>query len=223
MLQLITSGELLAAFAFALAAVIAIVFHEVAHGYVAYKCGDVTAKMYGRLTLNPVKHFDPIGFLLMLFIGFGWAKPVPINPSNFRNYRKDLFFVSVAGVTVNFLLAFFCFPLSELLLRIPVYSEAVLEVVLFFYYLFYFLFQINMTLMVFNLLPIYPLDGFRIVESFTRPYNKFVRFMQNYGMYFLIGFLIFDEILFYTLRINLLGKLIEWVCIPIKLFWGLFF
>ena len=76
MLQLITSGNLLAALAFALAAVIAIVFHEVAHGYVAYKCGDVTAKMYGRLTLNPVKHFDLIGFLLIMFVGFGWAKPV---------------------------------------------------------------------------------------------------------------------------------------------------
>ena len=85
------------------------------------------------------------------------------------------------------------------------------------------MFQINMTLMVFNLLPIYPLDGFRIIESFTKPYNKFVRFMQNYGVYFLIGLLIFDEILFYTLGIDLLGTLIGWICIPIKLFWGLFF
>lgn len=223
MLQLITSGDLLAALAFAIAATIAIVFHEVAHGYVAYKCGDITAKLYGRLTLNPVKHFDPIGFLLMLFIGFGWAKPVPINPANFRNYRKDLFFVSIAGVTVNFLLAFFCYPLSQLILIIPIPSEAILIVVQFFYYMFYFMFQINMSLMIFNLLPIYPLDGFRIIESFSRPYNKFVRFMQNYGVYFLVGFLIFDEILFYTLRINLLGSLIGWISIPIKLFWGLFF
>lgn len=78
--------------------------HEAAHGWVALKCGDPTAKMMGRITLNPLKHIDPIGFLCMLFAGFGWARPVPVNPNNFRNYRKDDLKVSLAGITANLLL-----------------------------------------------------------------------------------------------------------------------
>ncbi len=75
--------------------------HEYAHGYVAYRCGDPTAKMLGRLSLNPLKHMDPIGTLFMFFMGFGWAKPVPVNPRNFRNYRRDDIAVSLAGIVVN--------------------------------------------------------------------------------------------------------------------------
>lgn len=78
--------------------------HEAAHGWVALKCGDPTAKMMGRITLNPLRHIDPIGFLCMLFAGFGWAHPVPVNPNNFRNYRKDDLKVSLAGITANLLL-----------------------------------------------------------------------------------------------------------------------
>lgn len=78
--------------------------HEAAHGWVALKCGDPTAKMMGRITLNPLKHLDPIGFLCMLFAGFGWAHPVPVNPNNYRNYRKDDLKVSLAGITANLLL-----------------------------------------------------------------------------------------------------------------------
>ena len=78
-----------------------LVLHELAHAYVAYRCGDPTAKMLGRLTLNPLKHLDPMGTLFLVFLGFGWAKPVPVNPRNFRNYRQDDFLVSVAGITVN--------------------------------------------------------------------------------------------------------------------------
>ena len=81
---------------------VAITFHEVAHGYVAYRCGDPTAKMLGRLSLNPLKHLDPIGTITLFLLGFGWAKPVPVNPRNFRNFRRDDFLVSVAGITVNF-------------------------------------------------------------------------------------------------------------------------
>ncbi len=78
--------------------------HEAAHGWVALKCGDPTAQMMGRITLNPLKHIDPIGFLCMLFAGFGWAHPVPVNPNNFRNYRRDDLKVSLAGITANLLL-----------------------------------------------------------------------------------------------------------------------
>ena len=80
---------------------ISLILHECAHGYVALKCGDPTAKMLGRLSLNPVRHLDPIGTLCMFVLGFGWAKPVPVNPRNFRDYRRDDFFVSIAGIVTN--------------------------------------------------------------------------------------------------------------------------
>lgn len=84
--------------------VIGLCMHEWAHAYVAYRCGDNTAAMLGRLTLNPAKHLDPIGTLMMFIVGFGWAKPVPINPRNFRNYRRDEILVSLAGIVLNLLL-----------------------------------------------------------------------------------------------------------------------
>lgn len=83
---------------------LAISMHEAAHAYVADKCGDPTARMLGRVTLNPLKHLDIVGTLMMMFVGFGWAKPVPVNPRNFKNYRRDDLLVSIAGVTTNFLM-----------------------------------------------------------------------------------------------------------------------
>ena len=86
---------------FAASVLAALILHEVGHAYVAYRCGDPTAKMLGRLTLNPLKHLDPIGTACMVLLGFGWARPVPVNPRNFSNYRRDDFLVSIAGITVN--------------------------------------------------------------------------------------------------------------------------
>ena len=85
---------------------ISLSFHELAHGYVAYLCGDKTARNFGRLTMNPIKHLDPIGALMMLLVGFGWAKPVPINTRNFKKFKRDLALVSIAGPLSNLLLAF---------------------------------------------------------------------------------------------------------------------
>ncbi len=89
---------------FAVSVLGALVLHEVGHAYVAYRCGDPTAKILGRLTLNPLKHLDPVGTACMVLLGFGWAKPVPVTPRLFSNYRRDDFLVSVAGITVNFTL-----------------------------------------------------------------------------------------------------------------------
>ena len=167
-----------------LSVVIAIVMHELAHGYVALLQGDYTAKMQGRLTFNPVKHFDVFGFCMMLFAGFGWAKPVPINPYNFRKYRKGLFLVSIAGVVTNIILALVFFVIFVFI--VPMLASNTL----FYQFLYYFsLYSItlNLSLAAFNLLPVYPLDGFRIIESFTRPYNKFCVFMRRYGMYVFLG------------------------------------
>ena len=87
---------------FAVSVLLTLILHEIAHGYVAYRCGDPTAKMLGRLSLDPRRHLDPLGTLCLVFLGFGWAKPVPVNPRNFKgNYRRDDFLVSVAGITVN--------------------------------------------------------------------------------------------------------------------------
>jgi len=110
-LSLLQSNEPIAALIAALyripAVLIALTLHELAHGYVALKCGDPTAQMLGRLSFNPLRHLDPLGALFMLIFGFGWARPVPVNPRNFRNFRRDDLLVSIAGVVLNFILFFF--------------------------------------------------------------------------------------------------------------------
>ena len=105
-----------------------LILHECAHGWVAYKCGDPTAKMLGRLTLNPVKHLDPFGTICMVFLHVGWARPVPINPRNFRHFRRDYIMVSLAGIITNLLLCFLSLIISALLCRV-IYNSYVLDYV----------------------------------------------------------------------------------------------
>ncbi len=174
-----------------LGGIIAVLFvfipHEFAHAFVAYKCGDPTAKMCGRLTLNPLKHIDPTGFVLCILTGFGWAKPVPIYPYNFHKYRKGLFLTAIAGVVANYIIAFIAYPLF---LLIAVYAaptaSAAVYVVNFFEQVFYLIFAYSLSVAVFNLLPFYPLDGFRVVESLTREINPVRRFLKDYGRYILL-------------------------------------
>ena len=174
-----------------LGGIIAVLFvfipHEFAHAFVAYKCGDPTAKMRGRLTLNPLKHIDPTGFVLCILTGFGWAKPVPIYPYNFHKYRKGLFLTAIAGVVANYIIAFIAYPLF---LLIAVYAaptaSAAVYVVNFFEQVFYLIFAYSLSVAVFNLLPFYPLDCFRVVESLTREINPVRRFLKDYGRYILL-------------------------------------
>jgi Zn-dependent protease len=112
---ILTMDYLLNLLAKFLAVIIVLTLHEFAHAFTAYKCGDPTAKWSGRMTLNPLKHFDPIGAVLFAFTGFGWAKPVPINPDNFKNRVWGSFFTSIAGVFVNYLFAFLTFPRNYLI------------------------------------------------------------------------------------------------------------
>lgn len=121
------------------AVLIALTLHELAHGYVAYRCGDPTAKLMGRLTLNPFKHLDPVGTLMMFTVGMGWAKPVPVNPYRYRNGIRDDFFVSIAGVTVNFILFVLSTLLSVLIAR-PLINGAYSD---FYGYRFFLSFQEN--------------------------------------------------------------------------------
>ena len=161
--------------------------HEFAHAFVAYKCGDPTAKMQGRLTLNPVKHVDPAGFVLCILTGFGWAKPVPIYPYNFRHYRKGLFLTAIAGVVTNYIIAFIAYPIFLLLALYAVPAVTVgVQAVEFFEEVFGLIALYSLSVFVFNLLPLYPLDGFRVIESFTREVNPVRRFLRNYGRYILL-------------------------------------
>ena len=165
--------------------IISLSLHEFAHAYAAHLCGDDTAKINGRMTINPLKHLDPVGFIMLMLLGFGFAKPVPINPYNFKKMRRDYFFVSVAGITVNLILAFVS---SFFYVIIAVYAAQTLfkEIIQYF---FLYMMWINLGLMLFNLIPIFPLDGFRIVESVSGRNNRFVSFMRKYGQYILIGLL----------------------------------
>ncbi len=183
---------------FLFAMVLAFAMHEYAHGLVAYWNGDNTAKNSGRLTINPLKHIDILGTLLLIFVGFGWAKPVPVNPNNFKKIRKGIFTVSIAGVSMNLILAIVNFIL---LLIMGAIAQAVGEIagvgyIVFnlFYYFFVYGITINLTLMAFNLLPIYPLDGFHVVEAFTKYDNKYCVFMRRYGSMVLFGLLILSSL-----------------------------
>lgn len=194
-----------------LVTVLSLSLHEFAHAFVAYKCGDETPKLQGRVTLNPLKHMDVMGFICCLLFGFGWAKPVQINPSNFRNVKKGQAWTSVAGVLMNLILGFLSYGLYCLMLIINVENLFVTFLATFFYYMFF----VNIALAVFNFLPIYPLDGFRFVETMTKYNNGYVRFMYKYGNIILILFVIFMD--------SLLIQLINLIATPIILFWGLIF
>jgi Zn-dependent protease len=159
----------------------AVIFHELAHGWVAYKLGDPTAKWLGRLTLNPIKHLDPLGSLMLLVFGFGWAKPVPVNLENITNRRLGLILVSSAGIVANILCAFIALLIYRLAMPEP-YS--MVEQVL---YLFS---RINIMLAAFNLIPIPPLDGSKILMGFTaEPVRRFLTQIEPFGFFIVIGLL----------------------------------
>lgn len=152
----------------AIAVLIILALHEYSHGYVAYKLGDNTARSLGRLTLNPLRHIDPFGALCMVFFHFGWAKPVPINPRNFKNPKRDFALVALAGPLSNMILAFLSAFLYLLLYALfkDIKSESeflisILQNTLDFVYIFHI---INVGLGLFNLIPVPPLDGSRILN-----------------------------------------------------------
>ena len=142
---------------------VAISVHEFGHAYSAHLLGDDTAKMYGRMTLNPAKHLDAMGLIAMLIVHIGWAKPVPVNPNNFKNYKVGNIIVSLAGVTANIITAIICILIDK---EINMYAINLIAQYVIMY---------NVGFAAFNLLPIPPLDGWGIISSFIPyKYNEIV-------------------------------------------------
>lgn len=179
--------------------IIGLTFHEAAHGFVSYWLGDPTPKLQGRLSLNPLKHIDPIGFLALFFAGFGWGEPVQINPSYYKHRRVDEIMVSLAGVVTNFIIAALSAGAIRLLVRSGggyIYSGSFTEIL---FWILYYMMSINLVLMVFNLLPVPPLDGFGIVMQIFR--------LDRYSWYYTVynnGF----YILMLLIILNVTGKIL---------------
>jgi Zn-dependent protease len=180
LLQLLIQ-EPLTFFLLAIPLLYSIIIHELAHGWVAFRMGDPTAKYMGRLTLNPLKHLDPVGTVMLFIFGFGWAKPVPVNLSLIRNTRAGLVWVSAAGIIANLFLAFLAILILRLLSPSPTASVG---------QLLYYLAQINIMLASFNLIPIPPLDGSKILMGFLpESAQHALTRMEPYGFFVIIGLL----------------------------------
>jgi len=196
------------------AILISLSFHELSHAYVSYKNGDPTAKNLGRISLNPFKHLDPLGTLMLIIsiksgFGFGWAKPVPIDPWYYKNKKRGTVLVSLAGPVSNFLLAFiFSFPMAYIALKNgyspkEVYNSSIglfgwgfsAEAIIF--NISRFLYMINIGLGVFNLLPVPPLDGSKILSAVLpqRSYFKLMEYERYIGLIFLAVMFFKPEIL----------------------------
>ncbi|MBQ8615621.1 MAG: site-2 protease family protein [Clostridia bacterium] len=195
---------------------ISLTIHEFAHAFAAHKMGDDTAKNAGRMTLNPFKHLNLSGFIFFMLLGVGWAKPVPINPLNFKKYKKGTRWVSVSGVLANFLLGLISAIICAILIATVGLEVAVMEYV---YTILLYIMMVNSFLALFNILPIPPLDGFNFVASFCKSENKFIKFMARNGSRILIGLILLGlltDILFgFDILTYYLSLIYDWVYLPI--------
>ena len=194
---------------------IALPVHEFAHGWVAYRMGDPTAKYSGRLTLNPFKHLDLMGVLMMFLVGVGWARPVPVNSTYLKNRRTGLLLISLAGPLSNLVLAFLGMFIWGLIVKlvnvgiIVINSMTMADVLIYgteFLQAFIF---VNISLAVFNLIPVPPLDGSRILSSVIpeESYYRFARYEQFIGLAFLLLVVVLPD--------NLFSRFINFFAMPI--------
>jgi Zn-dependent protease len=184
---------------------LALTFHEYAHAYMAHRFGDDTAKQRGRLSLNPLRHLDPLGTIMIFLVHFGWAKPVPVNPARLKNPKKDMLWISLAGPLSNMGLAL----ISGILLRLLGASagssgqhSSVMGLLIFMVFMSL---QINLALAIFNILPIAPLDGSKILAGLLPDrHANIIHFLERYGPFVLIGLIVFGR---FT-GVSILGGLI---------------
>jgi Zn-dependent protease len=163
------------------ALLIALTIHEYSHARAAVALGDPTPRFMGRLTLNPIPHLDPIGLLMLWLFKFGWAKPVEINPNNFHNYRQGMLYVSLAGPLSNVVLAFFTYMVGEVLAHMGLLSD-------FWFKMLLMLYIYNLILAVFNMIPIPPLDGSKILASLFPAFEgRVYGFLERYGFIILLA------------------------------------
>ncbi len=163
----------------------ALSFHEFAHAWMAYRCGDNTAARMGRLTLNPIAHLDIFGSMMILFVGFGWAKPVPVDPRSLNSPRIDMMKVAAAGPVSNLILALISGLTFRLLSGAPIISGNILLMV-------YYFTSINISLAIFNLIPVSPLDGSQIFSGYLMKSNPQLAWkIQSYGPQVLFGLILF--------------------------------
>lgn len=179
-------------------ALIAIVLHELSHGLVSHWLGDPTPKETGRLSLNPLKHLDPVGTIALIIFGFGWAKPVIVNPEYYKHPKWGMALVGLAGPLMNFLLSCVGFLIMGLIIKInpsSLYTNSVTISSIIFEFCMYFAI-INLGLCIFNLVPIPPLDGSKILGVIL-PRQAYREYMSwgRYGMYIVLGFLLIFSVL----------------------------
>jgi len=214
---------------FIIAILLALSVHEAAHAFAANALGDPTAREEGRLTLNPLAHLDPLGTIMFFLVRFGWGKPVPVNPRYFRNVRRDSAVVSLAGPASNLLLAVIAFFLLALLapqvMRVAnaeqlLFTRGIgVQIQAFLIQVFANLLFVNLGLMAFNLLPIAPLDGSKIVQVFI-PYayeEHYQRYLE-YGPYILIGLLIAEQMLDLPILLTWISFIVDGVLKLLLLF-----
>lgn len=192
---------------------ISLTFHEFSHAYVSYRLGDPTAKNAGRLTLNPLKHLDPLGTLMFLFARVGWAKPVPIRPNYYNNIKMGTLLVSIAGPFSNVLLALIAYIPYHIIGTQFSYTQSIVSIIL--YNFFGLLYIINISLAAFNILPVPPLDGSRILSAFlpSKYYYKLIKHENVIGLIFLAIIFINSSILLMIISpvINVIDTFIKGV------------
>jgi Zn-dependent protease len=174
------------------AAVIGLTVHEFSHAFAAYKLGDYTAKNDGRLTLNPLKHIDWLGFFLIVIAGFGWAKPVMFNPDNLKNKHRDKIIISIAGPVSNFIIAVLFFVIARLLYSVDGFNSSAFGIGLIQMIVMWGV--INLGLFVFNLIPIPPLDGSHFYLTYLKDINpKLMMNMYKYGSIGLLAIILIES------------------------------
>lgn len=205
LLSVLTSGQSLQemlpfVLSWLIAITVGLTVHEFAHAYAADRAGDPTPRANGRVSLNPIDHYDPIGTTMILLFGIGWGKPVPVNPFNFRNIRRDSVVVSGAGIATNIVVA----ALAAIPIRFGFAGDYVMPLSV--------MVLLNLILAFFNLLPVGPLDGAGVVEGLLPPRlsEKFTAFSQRWGMILLLVVILFDPITNVLVwgPVSLLGRLL---------------